>query len=135
MTSYKKTLPEPDMVSIHFWEAAKRHELHIQRCESCESYIFYPRAICPECLSSDLTWVKASGEGTVYSYTISRVLSDPGFADEIPYVVAIIELAEGPHMTSNIIGCQPESVRVGMPVVADFDDVTPEITLVKFRPV
>jgi hypothetical protein len=81
-----------------------------------------------------LQWVKVSGKGTVYSFTIAQQATHHAFAEEVPYVIAIVELAEGPHLTTNIVGCKPEEVRVGMPVVVAFDDVTPEQTLVKFRP-
>ena len=134
MAEYKKPLPRPTAASMPFWEAAKRHELYIQRCGSCGAHIFYPREVCPECLSSDLQWLKVSGKGTVYSYTIAQAPTHPAFVEDVPYVIAIVELAEGPHLTTNITGCQPDEVRVGMPVVATFDDVTPEMTLVKFRP-
>jgi uncharacterized protein len=134
MAEYKKPLPRPTAASLPFWEAAKRHELQIQRCGSCGALIFYPREVCPECLSSHLQWLKVSGKGTVYSYTIAQAPTHPAFAEDVPYVIAIVELAEGPHLTTNITGCKPEDVRVGMPVVAAFDDVTPEMTLVKFRP-
>lgn len=134
MADYKKPLPRPTAASLPFWAAAKRHELQIQRCGSCGAHIFYPREVCPECLSSDLQWIKVSGKGTVYSYTIAQAPTHPAFAEEVPYVIAIVELAEGPHLTTNITGCKPDEVRVGMPVVATFDDVTPEMTLVKFCP-
>jgi hypothetical protein len=134
MAEYKKPLPRPTAASLPFWEAAKRHELQIQHCGSCGALIFYPREVCPECLSSHLQWIKVSGKGTVYSYTIAQAPTHPAFAEDVPYVIAIVELAEGPHLTTNITGCKPEDVRVGMPVVAAFDDVTPEMTLVKFRP-
>lgn len=134
MAEYKKPLPRPTAASLPFWEAAKRHELQIQCCSSCGALIFYPREACPECLSSDLTWVKVSGKGTVYSYTIAQAPTHPAFAEDVPYVVAIVELAEGPHLTTNIVGCKPEAVKIGMPVVATFEAVTPEMTLVKFRP-
>ena len=134
MTDYRKPLPRPSAVSLPFWQAAKRHELHIQRCGSCGAYVFYPREVCAECLSSDLTWVKVSGRGTVYSYTIAQAPTHPAFAEDVPYIVAIVELTEGPHITTNITGCTPDAVRIGMPVIATFDDVTPDMTLVKFRP-
>jgi uncharacterized OB-fold protein len=134
MTDYKKPLPRPTAVSLPFWEAAKRHELRVQRCGSCGANIFYPRELCPECLSSDLQWTAVSGKGTVYSYTIAETPTHPTFAEDVPYVIAIVELAEGPRITTNITGCPPDTVRVGMTVEVVFDDVTPEITLVKFRP-
>jgi uncharacterized OB-fold protein len=135
MTDYKKPLPRPTAASLPFWEAAKRHELQIQCCGSCRANIFYPREMCPECLSSDLKWTAVSGKGTVYSYTIAEAPTHPTFAEDVPYVIAIVELAEGPRIATNITGCTPDAVQVGMPVEVTFDDVTPEITLVKFRPV
>jgi len=134
MADYRKPLPRPSAVSMPFWQAAKRHELHIQRCGSCGAYVFYPREVCAECLSSDLSWVKVSGKGTVYSYTIAQAPTHPAFAEDVPYIVAIVELTEGPHITTNITGCKPDAVRIGMPVIATFDEVTPDMTLVKFRP-
>ncbi len=134
MPDYKKPLPHPTPASRPFWEAAKRHELQIQRCTKCSAHIFYPRELCPECLAPDLQWIKVSGKGSVYSFTIAQQATHHGFAEEVPYVIAIVELDEGPRLTTNITGCKPEAVRIGMPVVASFDDVTPEMTLVKFRP-
>jgi hypothetical protein len=85
-------------------------------------------------MSLNLEWIKASGKGKVFSYTVIRVPPHPGFSADIPYIVAIIELDEGPHLMSNLIGCKIEDVRVNMPVNTVFDDVTSEVSLVKFRP-
>lgn len=134
MTAYNKPLPQPSAVTEEFWKAAKRHELLIQRCQSCNEHIFYPRELCPRCLSSNLEWVKASGRGRVYSYTVVRQAAHPGFSADVPYILAIIELDEGPRMTSNLVECQIEDAMVDMPVTVVFDDVTPEMSLVKFRP-
>ena len=134
MADYKKPLPRPNTASLPFWEAAKRHELQLQRCNACGTHIFYPREVCSECLASDLQWVKVSGKGTIYSYTIAQAPTHPAFTEDVPYIIAIVELAEGPHITTNITGCSPTEVKVGLPVMATFDDVTPEMTLVKFRP-
>ncbi len=134
MADYKKPLPHPTAVTRPFWEAAKRHELQIQQCESCRAYVFYPREVCPECLSPELGWVKVSGKGTLYSYTIAQAPTHHAFTEDVPYVIAIVELAEGPHITTNIVGCPIEHLKVDMPVVASFVDVTADITLVKFRP-
>ena len=134
MADYTKPLPRPTVSSQPFWDAAKRHELQIQRCKSCGAVLFYPREVCSECLSSDLGWIRASGRGTVYSYTIAQAPTHPAFREDVPYVVAIVELDEGPRLTTNIVGCDPAAMRIGMPVVATYDDVTPDRTLVKFRP-
>lgn len=134
MGDYNKPLPHPNEVSQPFWDAAKRHELQIQRCNACGTSIFYPREACPECLAADLIWIPVSGKGRLYSYTIAQAPTHPAFADDVPYVIAIVELEEGPHITTNLVGCLPDQVTIGMPVVASFEDVNEETTLVKFRP-
>jgi uncharacterized OB-fold protein len=131
MSEYIKPLPKPSPTSRPFWEAARRHELSLQRCAGCGAFIYYPRELCPHCFSDRLSWERVSGRGKVYSYTVVRRASSRAFAE--PYVLAIVELEEGPRMTTNI-DAAPESVKVGMPVVVHFDDVTPEQTLVKFKP-
>ncbi|MGO9602504.1 MAG: Zn-ribbon domain-containing OB-fold protein [Candidatus Binataceae bacterium] len=132
MSDYIKPLPKPSPVSRPFWEAARRHELKLQRCTGCKAFIYYPRDRCPNCFSDSLEWQPVSGRGKVYSYTVVRRASARSFGDG-PYVLAIIQLDEGPRMTSNVVA-PPEQVRVDMPVVVHFDDVTPDHTLVKFKP-
>jgi uncharacterized protein len=132
MSEYTKPLPRPTATSRPFWEGAKRHELMLQRCSGCEGFIYYPRDRCPNCLSDRLEWQRVSGRGKLYTYTIVRRASTRLFADK-PYVLAIVELDEGPRMTTNL-EATPEKIKIGMPVTVYFDDVTPEQTLVKFRP-
>jgi len=132
MSEYTKPLPKPTATSRPFWDAAKRHELMLQRCSGCNAFIYYPRDRCPHCLSDQLRWQPVSGHGKVHSYTVVRRASTRSFADK-PYVLAIVELEEGPRMTTNV-EAPPESMKVGMPVTVWFDDVTPERTLVKFKP-
>lgn len=132
--AYDKPLPEPTEMSIEFWKAAKRHELCLQHCHNCGSYIFYPRSHCPECLGTNLTWEKVSGQGEVYSYTVVHRAGIPGFEKDVPYVFATVQLNEGARIPTNIVGIAPEKVTIGMKVAAFYDDVTPEITLVKFKP-
>ena len=132
---YRKTLPRIDEESRGWWEALARHELYFQRCRGCGTKRLYPRAVCPVDLSSDTEWVRASGRGTVYTFTVTHQNQSPGFREELPYVLAIVELEEGPRLMTNVIGCAPDAVRVGMPVEVVYDDVTPEVTLAKFRPV
>ena len=131
---YKKPLPRVDEETRGFWEALARHELYVQRCRSCGTTRFYPRSVCPACLSSDTEWLRSSGRGTVYSFTVTHQNQAPGFREELPYVLAIVELDEGVRMMTNVVGCAPDAVRVGMPVQVVFEDVTAEITLAKFRP-
>jgi hypothetical protein len=86
-------------------------------------------------MSLESQWVEAKGVGTVYSFTIVHHAYSPAYEGEIPYVVAIVELEEGIRLITNIVGCEPEQVQIGMPVELAFEDVTPEFTLHKFRPV
>jgi uncharacterized OB-fold protein len=134
MSTYNKPLPIPNPITEPFWKAAKNHELLIQHCTNCNEYIFPPREICPRCMSFNLEWVRASGKGSIFSYTVVRVPPNPGFNAEVPYIVAIIELDEGPHLMSNLINGKIEDISLNMPVTVVFDDVTPEFSLVKFRP-
>ena len=132
--SYKKPLPRVDEESRGFWEALARHELYVQRCRDCGTVRLPPRALCPACLSSAVEWVRSAGRGVVYSFTVTHQNQAPGFREELPYVLAIVELTEGPRLLTNLVEGSPDAVRIGMPVEVVFDDVTPEITLPKFRP-
>jgi hypothetical protein len=131
---YEGPLPKPDKDSEVYWEAARRHELVIQQCGACGKYRFYPRILCPHCLSEQFEWRQASGRGVVYSFTVIHRPPFPAFRDRVPYVLALIDLEEGVRMMSNIIECEPTDVRIGMPVEVAFDDVTEEVTLPKFKP-
>lgn len=131
---YTKPLPRVDEESKGFWEACGRHELYVQRCRTCGASRYYPRALCPQCLGNDTQWVLSSGKGTVYTYTVTHQNQAPGFRDSLPYVLAYVELEEGVRMLTNIVGCDPNAVKIGMPVEVVFEDVTPEATLPKFKP-
>jgi uncharacterized OB-fold protein len=131
---YKKPLPRPTAVSAPFWEAAQNRRLIVQQCRDCGGLQHYPRPFCVRCTGENLDWKECGGWGTVYAFTIVRQAANPAFAEDVPYVHAIVALAEGPHMATTITGCPPEDVRVGMRVQAVFDDVTPEVTLIHFRP-
>ena len=134
MQDYNKPLPYVHEETRPFWEGAKRHELWLQKCRDCGEFRFYPRSICPHCFSYDAEWTKVSGKGKLYSFTVSHRPASPQFQEDVPYNVAIIELEEGVRMMSNIVECQNEDLNIDMPVEVVFDDVTPEITLPKFRP-
>lgn len=134
MSDYKKPLPRVDEESRGYWEALARHELYFQRCRACGTRRFPPRAVCPACLSSTTEWVRASGRGTVYSFTVTYQNQAPGFREAVPYVLALVELEEGPRLMTNVVGCAPDEVRIGMPVVVAYHDATPEVTLPLFRP-
>jgi len=134
MAEYQKPLPIPNEDTKPFWDSLKEHKLKIQKCRQCGQFRFPPRVICPHCMSLESEWVEAKGVGTVYSFTIVHHAYTPAYESEIPYVVAIVELEEGTRLISNIIGCKPEQVQIGMPVELAFEDVTPEFTLHRFRP-
>ena len=113
----------------------QKHELLIQECEDCDAKIFYPKLFCPNCFSSNLQWVKASGKGKVYTFTVVYSYQPTEFTDDVPYVIAVVKLAEGVQMMSNIIDCKPEDVRCDMDVEVIFENIEDGITLPKFRPV
>ena len=131
---YAKPLPHIDEESRPFWEALQRHELYIQKCLNCGSIRYYPRALCPVCLSDKTEWLRCAGRGTVYTFTLTFQNQAPGFRESLPYVMAYVELAEGVKMLTNLIDCKPDDVRIGMPVEVVYEDVTPQVTLAKFRP-
>ncbi len=134
MSGVQAPRPRVTDVSRPYWEAARAHRLELQRCDDCREWIFYPRQVCSECLSSALSWQQVSGRGTVYSYTVMHSPPHPGFIDQLPLIVAIVELEEGPHLTTNITGIDPASVEIGLPVTVCFDDLDEQTTLVKFQP-
>ncbi len=136
VADYRKPLPNPlnRETSMPFWEAARRHELVMPRCTRCDRLFFYPREVCPVCLAPDIDWVPVSGRGRLHSFTVIHQPANPAFREDAPYIYAAIQLDEGPRMIANLVDCPPEQARIDMPVVAAYDDVTPEVTLVKFRP-
>ena len=136
-TEYKKPLPTPlnPTLTKPFWEATKRHELVIQRCNQCDSWVFYPRERCPECMAglSHLEWTRVSGKGRLHTFTIVHQPGNNTFLDDAPYAFVIIQLDEGPRMPGSMVNVDPHELKVDMPVEAVFDDVTPEWTLVKWK--
>ncbi len=135
-TEYTKPLPRPlnPELSQPFWDATKRHELVLPRCTRCGRFHFYPREVCPHCSAQSLEWVPASGRGRLYTYTIIHQPENRAFAADVPYAHCIVRLDEGVAMVANVVDCPLEDLRVDMPLVAVFDDVTPDWTLVKFKP-
>jgi len=130
---YNKPLPVRDAENAPYYDALQRHELRLQRCPN--GHFRYPVSpVCPDCLSPEFSWEPVSGRGTVYSFIVVHQVYDPGFKDEVPYNVAVVELAEGPRLVTNIVDCPNEDVRVGMAVAVRYEDVTPEFTLAKFAP-
>lgn len=130
----RKPVPRPAPESVPYWQGAKQHKLLIPHCKSCNHYWFPPSQRCPNCLSADFAWAEVSGRGKVYSFVVFHRVFHPAFEGEVPYVVALIELEEGPRLLSNVIGIPPEDVRCEMKVKVTFDDVTADATVPKFTP-
>lgn len=129
-----KPIPRVDEESKGFWEACRRHELYVQRCRQCGLTRYYPRAVCTQCMSSDVGWVRSTGRGEVYTFTVTHQNHAPGFREQLPYVLAYVELEEGVQMLTNIVDCAPDEVRIGLPVEVTFEDVTDEIAIPRFKP-
>ncbi|MEW6443264.1 MAG: Zn-ribbon domain-containing OB-fold protein [bacterium] len=134
MERTKKPVPVVTPWGMPFWQAAREGKLVIQKCSDCHGHIFYPRLLCPHCGSQRLAWTEASGRGTIYSYTVVRSNAPSAFLEDMPYVVAVIRLAEGVQMLSNIVGCDPDQLACDMPVEVVFETLTEEFKLPKFRP-
>jgi uncharacterized protein len=104
-----------DPATRPFWAGLEAGQLLLEQCLACQAVIWYPRGFCPHCGSAATTWTKASGRGTVYTYTVAR-RSFGRWAAAVPYVIAYIELAEGPKVLSNVVGVPPDEVSVGLAV-------------------
>jgi hypothetical protein len=134
MVEYTKPLPNVNGDSKEFWAGCKAHELRFQKCEACGHVRWPPSIICPMCYSKDTKWILAEGKGSVYSFAVYHVAYHPGFENDLPYVVADVELVEGPRLLTNIIGCHPDEVRCEMSVEVTWEDITEEFSLPKFKP-
>ncbi|HEV2138195.1 MAG TPA: Zn-ribbon domain-containing OB-fold protein [Nitrososphaerales archaeon] len=134
--AYEKPLPAITTLTKPFWDSCSKHALRMQFCTSCREWIWYPKAWCPSCgKRENIEWKEVSGKGTVYSFTVIRQVIDnsPAFNKDIPFVIGLIELEEGPRIYSNVTDVKPEEVKVGDKVAVYYDDVTPEVSLPKFR--
>ena len=122
--SNNKPMPVPTEISAPFWEGLKAERLLIQQCNQCNDWVFYPRRHCPQCFAHDLSWREVSGGATLYSFTVTRIATLPDFADEMPQMLAVIELDQGVRINSNLVGLDESEVKIGMrlqPVFAEVD--------------
>jgi hypothetical protein len=133
MSPSGKPLPVPTPESQPYWDGAKEHRLRVQRCSACAHHQLYPRRLCTRCGAPDPAWVDACGRGAVESFTVVRRAIHGAYALEVPYVVALIRLEEGPRLMSNIVECVPEAVRMGAEVDVVFEARSPAITVPQFR--
>jgi uncharacterized OB-fold protein len=133
--TYTGPLPKPTPETRPFWDAARQHRLVIQACDDCDARYFYPRPLCPACLSRQVRWIDASGRGRLHTFVINhrppRNFPLPG-----PLVLGMVELEEGPRMLAHIVEVAPDpaALRCDMPLEVVFVPLTAEITVPKFRP-
>lgn len=132
--SPKRILPVPTAETAQFWEACRRRELLLQRCQGCGNVQFYPRVLCGRCGGRELGWVRASGRGNVTSFSIVRRPVSPAYGAEGPFALLLVGLEEGPTMMSTLTGCRPEDAFIGMPVTVVFEDWSEDVTMPRFRP-
>ena len=123
--------PRPDPESAAYWGATLERRLVVQRCMTCGHHQLYARAHCLQC-RNPVQWVDASGRGTVYSYTVIRQNFSRAFRDLLPYVVALVDLEEGPRLMTNIVNCDPADVHIGAAVEVSFEPVSDEAALPMF---
>ena len=129
-----KPLPTPNAETRAYWQGCAEGRLLIQQCADCGHLQFYPRLICTKCASRTVGWHEASGCGVVKSFTIIRRAVSAAFEADVPYVVALITLEEGPTMMANVIECDVDKVAIGMAVKVTFERRGEAISVSQFRP-
>lgn len=120
--------------TAEFWAGCRRGELRLQRCAACGAWQFYPRPFCAACSATALRWERASGLGTVRSWTVVRRPVDPAWAAAAPYLLVLVALDEGPTLMSVLAAGGPDDARVGMRVRVSFEDGPGGPHLPRFRP-
>jgi uncharacterized protein len=136
MADYAKPLPIADPDTESYWEGTKKHELRAQKCAKCGKFRWPPQGFCPHCSSWEFNWTKLANTGVIESYVVVHQATHPAFAGDVPYTVVhvVIDDTDGlVSIISNLLDHPWEDVKVGMRVEAVFDDVTPEVTLPKFK--
>src|SRR4030042_4221259 len=131
MGNYHKPLPEINGDNQEFWIGCKETKLKFQKCKACGHVRWPPSMICPMCYSQEIQWIVARGKGKVYSFVVYHVAYHPGFENEVPYVVADVELEEGPRLLTNIVDCPHNEVKCDMPVEVTWEDIAEEVRLPK----
>ena len=127
-----KPAPAIDPDSAPYWQALNDEKFLLKICRGCGKSHFYPRELCPYCHSDELSWIEASGRGVIYSFTVCRRPAGPAFANDVPYTVALVDLAEGPRMMSRIVG-DPAKVAIGLKVKVRFERQSDELVLPFFE--
>ena len=133
MTALPAPAPAVNPETEEFWTATAQGRLLLKRCLDCGSVIWYPRAICPQCASLRTEWFQSSGRGHVYSYTVNH-RGEGAYAGAVPYVLAYVELDEGPRVMTNLVEADEPDLAVGLPVEVAFHDTGEGTALPRFRP-
>ena len=132
--SWNKPLPQATPISAPYWDGLKAHEVRLQQCEHGH-WLFFPRLHCPTCGARQLAWHTVSGEGTLYSFTVARVPTLPEFSDEMPQLLAVVELEQGVHINTTLVGVEPDDLHVGQRLRPVFDERPGSVTLLRYTPV
>lgn len=127
-------LPTIEPETKQFWDAAKQGQLMLGKCNGCGKLHYYPRPMCPHCWSEDVAMTPASGRGVLYTYSTVYVNDLPPFKARLPYVAASVDLEEGLRVSTNMVDCAPEDLKVGMAVTVKFEAISDDVTIAVFRP-
>ncbi|HUD90692.1 Zn-ribbon domain-containing OB-fold protein [Sphingobium sp.] len=126
--------PAPSKLADEFYSFAQEGKLCIQQCADCQTYHHIPRERCADCGSFDLGWSQVSGLGTLFSWTETSTPPLPSLQNDVPFIVALIELKEGPRMIGRLVGVANDDLKVGQPLKARMERLTPEFSLTVFEP-
>ncbi len=129
-----KPYPLPTPTSQPFWNALREERVALQRCDACSTWVHYPRSHCPNCLARELSWHTVPGNGTLYTFTVTHQPTSPHFADEMPQILAVVELPEGVRLTSTLCAVETGDVAVGMALKPYFEHTDAGITLLRYQP-
>ncbi len=127
-------LPAPDPETEPFWDAARDGRLLIKRCADCGAAHFYPRPFCPACWSTAVDWEEASGQAALYTWSVVHENDLPPFGERVPYVAAVVDLAEGPRMMTNVVDCDADALTVGMALRVAYRELDESTTVPVFVP-
>ncbi|MEU7041178.1 Zn-ribbon domain-containing OB-fold protein [Streptomyces varsoviensis] len=136
MSAARFDLPETDAFTRPYWDAAAEGRLLIRRCAACSAAHHYPREFCPRCWSEDVHWEEASGRAVLYTWSVVHLNDLPPFGERVPYTAAVVDLAEGPRMMTEVVDCPEGELRVGMELRARFrtESGEPPVAVPVFRP-
>lgn len=131
---FVKPLPKPTKWSQPFWDGAKAGKLLLKKCKECGHIDHPPYLFCTSCSSEESEWIEVSGKASLYAYAINTYGVPFPYVEDLPYVLAMVDLPEGPRMISNVVECDPKDLKNGMAMEVVFEVASPEITLPKWRP-